>query len=76
MKKPPDIPFEFFLENLSRLDFTLKVFFGCHAVYVGDKIVFTLRKKAAHPRDNGVWIATSPKYQAKPQKDIPIYALN
>lgn len=58
-KAKPAIPFQFVLENLSRLDFTVKAFFGCHSIYVGDKIVLTLRQKKAHPRDNGVWVPTS-----------------
>jgi len=32
--------------------------FGCHAVYVGGKIVLVLRHRDAHPATNGVWIAT------------------
>lgn len=72
MKKgKPAIPFEFVLENLSRLDFTVKAFFGCHSIYVGDKIVLTLRKKKEHPRDNGIWIATSTEHHASLQKIFP-----
>jgi hypothetical protein len=65
------IPFAFVLENLSRLDFTVKAFFGCHSIYVGDKIVLTLRNKKEHPRDNGIWIATSVEHHTSLQKGFP-----
>jgi hypothetical protein len=72
MKKGKSIiPFEFVLENLSRLDFTVKAFFGCHSIYVGDKIVLTLRQKKAHPLDNGVWVATSIEHHASLHKVFP-----
>jgi hypothetical protein len=70
-KGKPAIPFSFVLENLSRLDFTVKAFFGCHSIYVGDRIVLTLRKKKEHPRDNGIWIATSTEHHASLQKIFP-----
>lgn len=65
------IPFEFVLENLSRLDITVKAFFGCHSIYLGDKMLLALRKKKEHPRDNGVWIATSHEYHESLQKIFP-----
>jgi hypothetical protein len=72
MKKgKPTIPFAFVLENLSRLDFTVKAFFGCHSIYVGDKIVLTLRQKKAHPHDNGVWVATSAEHHTSLRKVFP-----
>jgi hypothetical protein len=65
------IPFPFILENLSRLDIVVKAFFGCHSIYVGDKIVLTLRQKKAHPGDNGVWVATSIEHHASLHKVFP-----
>lgn len=65
------IPFEFVLENLSRIDFTVKAFFGCHSIYVGDKILLTLRNKTEHTDDNGVWIATEAEHHASLQKLFP-----
>jgi hypothetical protein len=65
------IPFEFVLENLGRIDFTVKAFFGCHSIYVGDKILLTLRNKKEHTDDNGVWIATEQAHHASLQKLFP-----
>jgi hypothetical protein len=70
-KTKPSVPFEFILENLNRLNFTLKAFFGCHSIYVGDKLYLTLRKKKEHPRDNGVWIATSHEHHESLQREFP-----
>ncbi|HXC05695.1 MAG TPA: hypothetical protein VNZ86_13125 [Bacteroidia bacterium] len=62
MKSKP--PFPFILEQLLNLDPVVKPMFGCHAVYVGKKIMLILRNRADHPLDNGVWIATSEKHHA------------
>jgi len=65
------VPFPFILENLSRLTYTVKAFFGCHAIYVGDKILLAMRNKKEHPRDNGVWIATFVEHHASLQAIFP-----
>lgn len=70
-KSKSSVPFEFVLENLNRLNFTLKAFFGCHSIYVGDNLYLTLRKKKEHPRDNGVWIATSHEHHESLQREFP-----
>jgi hypothetical protein len=36
--------------------------FGCHAIYVGERIVLILRKKDDDIHDSGVWVATTPKH--------------
>jgi hypothetical protein len=64
-------PFEFVLEILGSIDFTVKAFFGCHSIYLGDKILLTLRKKKEHTYDNGVWIATEAEHHASLQKLFP-----
>ncbi len=73
MKVTPrkSIPFEFVLENLGRIDFTVKAFFGCHSIYLGEKILLTLRNKKEHTDDNGVWIATEFEHHASLQKLFP-----
>ncbi len=59
MKKPPVIPFEFVLEELFSLEPVVRPMFGCHAIYVGDKIMLILRNKVGeHIADNGIWVAT------------------
>ncbi len=65
------IPFEFVLERISRLKPYVRPMFGCHAVYVGEKIVLILRDKDSHPRDNGVWIATYPEHHASLREIFP-----
>ncbi|HPH45802.1 MAG TPA: hypothetical protein PLJ60_01355 [Chryseolinea sp.] len=73
MKSPAkkSIPFEFVLENLGQLDIKVKAFFGCHSIYLGDKILLTLRNKKEHTDDNGVWIATETEHHANLQKLFP-----
>jgi hypothetical protein len=53
------IPFDFVFEYLEPLPYTVKPFFGCFAIYMGDKIMLILRDKHDHTDVNGVWIATS-----------------
>ncbi len=47
--------------------------FGSHAIYVDEMIVFILRKKSAPAtlRDNGVWLASHPEYEASLKCDFP-----
>ncbi|HXC07009.1 MAG TPA: hypothetical protein VNZ86_19755 [Bacteroidia bacterium] len=60
MKKK--IPFEFVLEELTALSPVVKPMFGCHAVYIGEKIMLVLRDRSDHVSDNGVWVATSKEH--------------
>jgi hypothetical protein len=72
MKKPVAIPFEFVLEQLFSLDPQVRPMFGCHAVYVGPKIMLTLRnKKGEHVEDNGIWISTKAEHHASLKKIFP-----
>ena len=45
--------------------------FGCHALYVGEKIILILRERKDHTEDNGVWIATSSEHHASLKKEFP-----
>ena len=45
--------------------------FGCHAVYIGRKIVLVLRQRASHPSTNGVWIATRKEHHASLKSLFP-----
>jgi hypothetical protein len=67
IKKP--IPFDFVLENLHSLDPVVKPMFGCHSVYVGNKIMLALRDK--DDEDSGVWIGTTKEHHTSLQKDFP-----
>lgn len=68
MKK---IPFDFVLEELDRLNPTVKPMFGCFAIYVGEKMVLMLRQSAEHTNDNGVWIASPLEHHASLKKIFP-----
>ncbi|MCW3102672.1 MAG: hypothetical protein JWO09_1112 [Bacteroidetes bacterium] len=69
MKKPKSIPFSFVLDNLHLLDPVIKPMFGCHSVYIGNKVVLTLRDK--DDADSGVWIATTPEFHSSLKKEFP-----
>jgi hypothetical protein len=72
MKKAPNTPaFEFVLEQLYSADPITKPMFGCHAVYVGNKIVLILRRKEVNKTDNGVWIATTHEHHNSLKMDFP-----
>ncbi|MBI1761304.1 MAG: hypothetical protein HYR56_07710 [Acidobacteria bacterium] len=63
IKKP--IPFRFVLDELEPLTPLVKPMFGCHAVYVGEKIMLFLcdREGLLDPQkvadQQGVWLATT-----------------
>lgn len=72
MKKPVAIPFDFILEHLFSVNPIVKPMFGCHGVYVGDKIMLILRnKKESHEEDNGVWISTRNEHHDSLRKIFP-----
>jgi hypothetical protein len=60
--------FDFVLEELYSLEPTVKPMFGCHAVYVKEKIVLILRRKESYPDDNGVWLATTREHHESLRK--------
>jgi hypothetical protein len=68
-KEKKSIPFNFVLENLHRADPIVKQMFGCHSVYIGEKIVLALREK--NDEDSGVWIGTSKEHHESLKKDFP-----
>jgi len=53
------IAFSFVLEALDPLSPVVTPMFGCHSIYVGDKIVLFLRDADKEPAMNGVWVATT-----------------
>jgi hypothetical protein len=70
-KKLKTIPFEFILEELYSLAPLIKPMFGCHAIYVRNKIVLIVRLREEHPFDNGVWIATTVEHHESLRFDFP-----
>src|SRR6188508_2672901 len=71
MKESKSVAFDFVLEQLHTLQPVVKPVFGCHAVYVGEKIVLILRKKVDGDPDNGVWIATTKEHHDSLKKMFP-----
>ena len=71
MPAPKKLPFPFILEMLYPLQPVTKPMFGCHAVYVREKIMLILRQKETHDESNGVWIATSREHHDSLRKDFP-----
>ena len=69
--KTKQIPFEFVLEQLSKLEPRVNRMFGCHAIYIGEKIVFILRERNKPAEDDGIWLATTPVHHASLALDFP-----
>ena len=65
------IPFYFVLENLNKLQIEVKAFFGCHALYIGEKLILVLRNKKDYPSDNGVWLGTEHQHHESLQQIFP-----
>lgn len=65
------IPFDFVLEYLHAAEPLVRQMFGCHSIYVKNKIVLALRKKSEFSRDNGVWVATTRDHHDSLRKDLP-----
>jgi hypothetical protein len=65
------VPFEFVLTELEAMGPVTRHMFSCVAVYVEDKIVFALRDRPEHPKDNGVWLATSREHHDSLRAELP-----
>ena len=65
------MPFEFVLDVLLPLEPEVRQMFGCHAIYVGEKIITILRDRSSHQDDNGVWMATELEHHESLKKDFP-----
>ena len=65
------IQFEFVLDYLYACNPNVKPMFGCHGVYVGNKIVLILRNKKNNTQDNGVWMATTLEHHKSLKKEFP-----
>jgi hypothetical protein len=65
------VPFGFVLAELEEMGPTTRPMFGCHGVYVDDKIVLILRDRGNPPDDDGVWVATTREHHATLRRDLP-----
>jgi len=68
-KQKKSIPFNFVIENLFSREPIVKQMFGCHSIYIDDKIVLCLRDK--DDEDSGVWIGTSKEHHSSLKKEFP-----
>jgi hypothetical protein len=65
------VPFEFLLEELEPLEPWTRPMFGCHAVYIDERIFFILRDKKSPRCDDGVWVATMREHHASLRRELP-----
>ena len=68
LKKRP--PFDFVLEELADIVTDIKPMFGTFGLYRGEQILMALRKKEAHPYDNGMWLAIPNEHWANLKAEI------
>lgn len=70
-KPSKKLPFDFVLDELAGLGPWTRMMFGCHAVYVDERIMFILRLKASPRCDDGVWIATTTEHHESLRSEMP-----
>jgi hypothetical protein len=64
-------PFPFVLEELSSLRPTVKSLFGSTNVYLGGKLLFSMRDSVKHPSTNGIWVYTTAEHLDSLAKEFP-----
>ena len=74
-KKEPAFPFiqEELFDSILAPRVRTHPMFGCHAVYIDEKIVFILRNKqeAKTLRDDGIWVAMLPEHTESLRREYP-----
>ena len=70
MKKSRQMAFNFVLDHLENLQPVVRPMFGCHAVYVGEKILLITRDKGGSDQDDGVWLATRVEHHHSLRKEF------
>jgi hypothetical protein len=70
-QRPKKVPFDFVLAEIDELGPVTRPMFGCHAVYVDEKIIFILRDKGNPREDDGVWVATTREHHEALRRDLP-----
>ena len=61
-KKP--LPFRFVLDELEARQPLVKPMFGCHAIYLGEKLVLFLCDSDKWAEQKGLWLPTTPEHYA------------
>jgi len=79
MKADPEIPFDFILDYLVRIETTIKPFFGMFSIYAGQKLLLILRDRKNEPELNGIWVPTNKDGLESLKTELPtlrqIYAI-
>jgi len=65
------LPFPFVLEELASIRPTIKRMFGFTHVYLGDKLLLSLRDSAKQTGTNGLWIYTTTEHIESLAKEFP-----
>jgi hypothetical protein len=63
--------FDFLLDYLHPLPVRVRPMFGCHAVYLEEKILFVTRKQDDHEEVNGLWLATTHTHHESLAAEFP-----
>jgi hypothetical protein len=69
-RKRPE-PFPFVLEELEPIRPTIKPMFGMTSIYLGDKLLCSLRDSVKQPNTNGIWLYTTAEYIDSLAREFP-----
>jgi len=64
-------PFPFVLEELEPIRPTIKPMFGMTSIYLGDKLLCTLRDSVKQPNTNGIWLYTTAEHIDSLAREFP-----
>jgi hypothetical protein len=65
-----EVPFDFILDYLLRIETEVRPFFGMFSIYSGQKLLLMLRDRSNEPEMNGIWIALN-KGHASLKAELP-----
>ena len=65
------VPFPFVIDELISLRPTIKNVFGSTNVYLGEKLLLSLRDSPTHPGTNGIWIYTTAEHVDSLAREFP-----
>ena len=65
------IPFSFVLDELASIRPTIKRMFGFTYVYLGDRLLLSLRQSKKHSGSNGIWLYTTTEHLESLGKEFP-----
>ena len=71
MNQPREIPYDFILDYLLRIETTVKPFFGMSSIYTGQKLLLMLRDRKDQPELNGIWVPTHRDSLESLQAELP-----